>query len=381
MSTLKVATIIHGYFPRVGGAETQLKALLPHLQKQGIETTVLTRRYDPTLPAFEKIEGVPVYRLPAPGGKVTASLIFTLSAFWRLLRLRPQIVHAHEFISPATIALLAKYLLGIPIVVTSHRSGKIGDVQKMSRKFGGEFRLNALRKKVSKFIVISDEIKDELVGIGVEEKHLARITNGVDTNKFTPPHVDKKLALRTQAGFAPSAKIAIFIGRLVPEKKLDLLISVWDKLRKSHPRAELLIVGAGAEEASLQAIAGEGIHFMGSTDDVRPFLQMADIFVLPSVAEGLSVALLESMACGLVPLLTDVGGAREVIRHAENGWIIPPNDRDALLAGLQTLFDDPETLQQRGQAARQRVMAEFSIQKAAEKLSQLYLETAKGEQG
>ncbi len=57
---------------------------------------------------------------------------------------------------------------------------------------------------------------------------------------------------------------------------------------------------------------------MGSTDDVRPFLQMADIFVLPSVAEGLSVALLESMACGLVPLLTDVGGAREVVRHAEN---------------------------------------------------------------
>ena len=379
MKTLRVATIIHGYFPRVGGAETQLKALLPHLQKQGIEMTVLTRRYDPNLPAFEEIEGVPVYRLPAPGGKITASLGFTFNAFWRLLRVRPQIIHAHEFISPATVALSAKYLLGIPIVVTSHRSGEIGDVQKMNRKFGGKLRLKALRKKVSRFVVISDEIWGELVGIGVEEERLIRITNGVDTDKFTPPRVDEKLALRAQAEFSPSAEIAIFIGRLVPEKKLDLLISVWDELRESHPHAELLIVGAGAEEAALQAIAGEGIRFMGSTDDVRPFLQMADIFVLPSVAEGLSVALLESMACGLVPLLTDVGGAREVVTHAEDGWIIPPNDETALLEGLQTLFRDPEMLRQRGQAARQRVVAEFSIQKAAKKLSQLYFEIAKGE--
>ena len=381
MSTLKITTIIHGYFPRVGGAETQLKALLPHLKKQGIEMTLLTRRYDQNLLAFEEIEGVPVYRLPAPGGKVIASLSFTFSAFWQLFRLRPQLIHAHEFISPATVALLAKYWLGIPIVVTSHRSGEIGDVQKMSRKFGGKLRLNALRKNVSKFIVISDEIWNELTGIGVEENRLIRITNGVDTNKFTPPHVDKKLALRTQAGFSPEAKLAIFVGRLEPEKKLDLLISVWDELRKSHPQAELLIVGAGAEKAALQAIAGEGIHFMGSTADVRPFLQMTDIFVLPSVAEGLSVALLEAMACGLVPLLTDVGGAREVVTHAENGWIIPPNDETALLEGLQTLFENPEMLRQRGQAARQRVVTGFSIQRAAKKLSQLYFEIAKGDQG
>ncbi|MCP4141132.1 MAG: glycosyltransferase family 4 protein [Chloroflexi bacterium] len=376
MKKLHIATIIHGYFPRVGGAETQLRALVPHLKAQGIEMTILTRRYDPNLPAFEKVDGISVYRLPAPGHKIIASLLFTATSFLRLLRLRPQLIHAHEFISPATVALLAERWLKIPIVVTSHRSGEIGDVQKMKRKKSGAMRLKALRKQVSKFVVISKEIWDELLGIGVEEERLINITNGVDTERFTPSNADKKLALRTQAQVAPDAQLAIFTGRLVPEKRLDLLISLWPALREKHPKAELMIVGEGAEEARLKAMAGDGVRFMGSTKDVLPFLQMADIFVLPSIAEGLSVALLEAMSCGLVPLLTDVGGAREVVHHQENGWIVPPDDPDALLLGLKSLFDDEEILVKRGQAARQRVLSTFSIQIAAKKLSNLYFTLA-----
>lgn len=372
MKSLRVATIIHGYFPRVGGAETQLRALVPHLKAQGIEMTILTRRYDPTLPAFEEMDGIAVYRLPASGLKAVASLRFTLAAFWRLLHVRPQLVHAHEFISPATVGLLAERFLHIPLIVTSHRSGEIGDVQKMQRKLTGPMRLNALKKRVSAFVVISDEIADELMEIGVDAERLIRVTNGVDTNRFTPSPVDEKLARRQKAGFSPEAQIAIFTGRLVPEKRLDLLISVWDELRKTSPNAELLIVGAGAEEARLQGLAGEGIHFMGSTTDVLPFLQLADVFVLPSVAEGLSVALLEAMYCGLFPLLTKVGGAEEVVTHQVNGWLIPPDDAKALLGALQTIFGDGQMLFERGQAARQRVVRDFSIQIAAKKLSDLY---------
>ena len=372
MKPLRVATIIHGYFPRVGGAETQLRSLVPHLKARGIEMTILTRHYDPALPVYEEIDGVAVYRLPASGPKVVASLRFTLTAVWRLLRIRPQLVHAHEFISPATVGLLAERFLRIPLVVTSHRSGEIGDVQKMQGKLTGPMRLNALKKRVSAFVVISDEIADELQEIGVDAERLIRVTNGVDTERFTPSPVDEKVARRKEAGFSSDAQIAIFTGRLVPEKRLDLLISVWAELRKTSPNAELMIVGAGAEEARLKAMADEGVHFMGSTTDVLPFLQMADIFVLPSVAEGLSVALLEAMSCGLFPLLTNVGGAEEVVTHQLNGWIIPPDDRDALLSGLQTIFEDEQILLKRGHAARERVVRNFSIETAAKKLSDLY---------
>ena len=377
MKSLQVTTIIHGYFPRVGGAETQLRALVPHLRSQGIEMTILTRRYDTGLPAYQKIDEAAVYRLPATGHKIVASLSFTISAFFRLLRLRPELVHAHEFISPATVALLAERFLQIPMVITSHRSGEIGDVQKMRRKLSGPMRLRALKKRVSKFIVISDEIWDELTAIGVDEDRLINITNGVDTKRFSPPSVDEKLVRRKEMGFSPDAQIAIFTGRLVPEKRLDLLISVWTKLRETHPKAELLILGAGAEEESLKATAGDGIHFMGSTNDVLPFLQMANIFVLPSIAEGLSVALLEAMSCELAPLLTDVGGAREVVQHQENGWIIPPDDGEALLEGLEAFFGNEKMLIERGQAARQRVVSAFSIEIAAKKLANLYFDLAK----
>ena len=378
MKTLDLLAISHGYFPRIGGAENQLRAFLPHLRAEGIKTTVLTRRYDSNLPAFQKVDDFPVYRLPATGSKVIASLTFTLSAVWRSLRLRPSLIHAHEFISPATVALLAGWLLKTPIIITPHGGGKTGDVQKMKSKLTGSIRLKALRKRVSKFIVISEEIGEELLSVGVDAEKLIYISNGVDTGKFSAPNANLKLARRTQIGLPADADIAVFTGRFVPLKNLDLLISVWDSYRKINPKAELLLVGSGEEEKKLQAMAGEGVHFMGSTNDVRPFLQAADVFILPSRREGLSVSLLEAMSCGLVPLLSDVGGARQAVTHKENGWIIPPNDGNALLGGLQAMFGDKEMLNQRAQAARQRVVADFSIQLTAKKLSQLYFDLAEG---
>lgn len=376
MGLLTVVAISHGYFPRIGGAENQLRAFLPSLRKEGVETTVLTRRYDLNLLPFEKIEGFPVYRMPAVGPKAVASLLFTFTSLLRLLTLRPRpkLIHAHEFISPATVALLAGRILNIPIVATPHLTGERGDVQKMAKKFGGPARLRALVKHVSKFVVINDTFKEELMGAGVEEERIVYIPNGVDTKRFAVPDVELKFALRVEAGLPVDAQIAVFTGRFVPQKNLSMLLSAWDRYHRENLKAELLLVGEGEEEDHLRTMAGEGVHFMGGVADVLPYLQMADIFILPSFVEGLSVALLEAMSCGLVPLITDVGGAREVVTHDENGWLIPSNDGDALLAGLQVLFDDRQMLVERGQAARRRVVEKFSVQTAAKQLSSLYFD-------
>lgn len=376
MGLLTVVAISHGYFPRIGGAENQLRAFLPFLRKEGVETTVLTRRYDLNLLPFEKIEGFPVYRMPAVGPKAVASLLFTFTSLLRLLTLRPRpkLIHAHEFISPATVALLAGRILNIPIVVTPHRTGEKGDVHKMAKKFGGPARLRKLVKNASKFVVINKIFAQELIEVGVDEERIVYIPNGVDTDRFSMPSADLKLALRVEAGLPADAQIAVFTGRFAAVKNLSLLISVWARYRQMNSKAELLLVGAGEEEERLRAMANEGVHFMGGVTDVLPYLQMADIFILPSFVEGLSVALLEAMSCGLVPLITDVGGAREAVTHDENGWLIPSNDGDALLAGLQVLFDDRQMLVERGQAARRRVVEKFSVQTAAKQLSSLYFD-------
>lgn len=368
----RVAVVIHGYFPRVGGAETQLKELAPRLMNRSVDLHILTRKYVPGLSSFERIDGVPVYRLPAPGPKLMASLMFTLFALLKLLRLRPQLVHAHEFISPATVALLARRWLKIPIVITPHRSGSIGDVQKMNHKPGGEMKLRTIKNKTDHFVVISDEIERELLGLGISESRMARIANGVDIDRFTPPSVEERKGLRSKLNLPSDAVVVIFSGRLVPEKRLDLLLAAWEVLQVDYSKAALLILGTGPEEKKLKDRANGKVLFLGSRDDVVPWLKASDLFVLPSDAEGFSVALLEAMACGLAPLVTDVGGAREVIRHADNGWLIPPGNQRELETSLKLMVGDPGLIRKLGRNARKKVADNYSVDNAADQLASLY---------
>jgi glycosyltransferase involved in cell wall biosynthesis len=369
--SLRVAILIHDYFPRVGGAQALLRAQAPHLQALGAEVTILTRRFPGAL-AFEKIDGIPVHRLPAPAPKALGSLIFTAAAVSLLHRLQPDVIHANEFISPATAALFAKRLTGAPVVVTPHRSGPLGDVQRLQNRRGGQARLKALREQADAFIVISQEIGVELRGIGLPAQKLHFINNGVDTTRFAPADPMRKPALRQKIGLPAAALTVIFTGRLVAEKRLDNLLTVWPALRAACPQAELLLLGAGDQEAALRAMPAEGVHFLGPQSDVTPYLQAADIFVLPSAAEGLSVAMLEAMSSGLAPLVTNVGGAAEVIRDGQNGLLIPSDDLPALQNALTKLLHEADLRMNIGLAARQRVEEAYSVTNSAEKLFNLY---------
>ncbi len=112
----RVAMLIQRYLPHVGGAEKQLQQLAPRLKDLGFELHILTR-HEKGLKRFEVIDGVPVHRLPATGPKAWAAVTFNLSALWTLIRLRPDVIHAHEILRPATIALHAKSILRRPILV------------------------------------------------------------------------------------------------------------------------------------------------------------------------------------------------------------------------------------------------------------------------
>ena len=122
----RVAMVIQRYLPHVGGAEKQLQQLAPRLKNQGYEVHVLTR-HERGLKRFETIDGVPVHRLPAPGPKPVAAAAFTISALWTLVRLRPDIVHAHEILTPASIAILSKRWIHRPVLVKILRGGARGD--------------------------------------------------------------------------------------------------------------------------------------------------------------------------------------------------------------------------------------------------------------
>jgi glycosyltransferase involved in cell wall biosynthesis len=116
----------------------------------------------------------------------------------------------------------------------------------------------------------------------------------------------------------------------------------------------------------------DGTQFTGQVKDAVPYLQAADLFVLPSSTEGLSNSMLEAMSCGLPVLATTVGGAPDVIEHGKNGFLIPPDDVDSLRRGLQTLLADGTLRFTLGSNARARILADFSLDSVADRLAALY---------
>lgn len=369
--SIRVVILSHGYYPRIGGAERQLAAVAPLLQARGVETHILTRRLPGTKP-FERLDGIPIYRLPVPGPKPLASLTFTLAALALIKRLDPDLIHAHELISPATTAIVAKKLYGRPVVATVHRSGAIGDVMRLKSRFFGKARLSLLCQDIDVFCVISSEIDKELAAEGVPVQKRVQIPNGVDVERFVPLSSAKRAGLRSRLKLPTDAQIVIFHGRLVPEKQVDYLINIWNSVCSVVPQALLLILGSGAEENWLKRRAGEGILFMGDQSDVVPYLQASDIFVLPSKAEGLPVALLEALACGLPAVASAVGGSPEVIRHMETGWLVPPGNPIALSEAIVTLLSDEKLHHKLRRKARILAVNNYSLVKMADRLCDLY---------
>lgn len=370
-SHLRVAMIIQGYHPLVGGAERQLAAVAPLLQARGVDVHILTRRY-PGLAAFEKIGGVPVHRLPIPGPKAVASAVFTLAALPLLWRLRPHVIHAYSLFSPATTAVTAKRLFGAPVVVKVLRGGALGDVIRLQQKSSGEGRMALFRKQVNAFIVISQEIDAELAAAGVPPERRVFLPNGVDTGHFAPAN---KQAARSKLGL-PGAPIVVFTGRLAAEKRVDQLIALWPVVRAAHAEATLLIIGTGEQELVLKRAAGEGVQFVGQVDDVAPYLKAADLFVLPSSTEGLSNALLEAMATGLPVVATSVGGTTDLITHGENGLLVPPDSPPALQEALLTLLADEARRSDMGRRGRDQVIHDYALPTIVGRLYNLYRQLA-----
>ena len=369
----RVAMLIQKYYPHVGGAERQIQQLAPRLQKRSFDVCVITR-HEKGLSRLETIDGVTVYRLICPGPKALAAIFYIWSAFRLLSKLRPDLIHAHEILSPASAALLAKYFYGWPVLVKILRGGLRGDIYKLRRRPFWTQRFRILCEGVDSFVVISQEIDQELTALGVPSTKRAYIPNGVDTDLFVPLQDAEKSHLRTELQLSVDAPLIVYLGRLTAEKRVDHLLNIWPDIRAAFPRAELLIVGTGPEETRLQTQSSSlaGVRFTGQVNDSRRYLQASDVFVLPSATEGLSNSLLEALSSGLPVLATSVGGTPDVISHRKNGYLIPPDDLPALKTGLITLLSDPSLRARLGNGGRQRILMDYSLDSVAMRLDALY---------
>lgn len=373
---MRVAMLIQSYFPWVGGAERQLQSLCRLFSEEGIEAVVITRRKaDPQYTAFSIVAGAPVYRIRLVGGYATRSLSYTVGALYRLWKLRRyvDVLHAHNILSPATTAVLAKLLLRKPVVLKLLRGGPLGDVAELRAKRFGRMRMALITRLVDRFICISEEIRSELSAAGAPAAKLAYIPNGVDLATYAPGTLAEREAARERLGIPLDATVAIFTGRLVPAKGLRDLVIAWGTLAVQWPNAHLLIVGTGPEA---EALRGCNVHALGARDDISDLLRASDIFVLPSMGEGLSNALLEAMATGLACIGSDVGGTQELLQHVKNGLLVPYGDPVALARELTRLVGDPDLRQALGAEARRTIEQRYSLLNTARQLRALYADVA-----
>ena len=367
---LKVAMIIQGYHPVIGGAENQLKSLVPYLNQANCDVFVITRCSN-GLCQYEQIEQAKVHRVRVRGPKAVASACFTFGALKRIRKIQPDVIHAHELLSPATVAVAAKRIWGVPVVAKVLGGGVAGDIAKLKRKPVGWKRIRAYSENVDAFITVSKEIDGELGRVGVPSTKRTYIPNGVDCERFHPVSYTEKQELRRRLRI-DGGPVFIYTGRLAAEKKIDHLLQIWPELLKKDASARLMIIGTGEEEQRLTALAGPRCTFVGAVDDVGPYLQAADVFVLPSEREGLSNSLLEAMACGMAVVSTDAGAARELIQHGINGLVVPIGDQDAMTAALLQMMESSGVRVDFGQRARSVVGAKYSITATANRLRNLY---------
>jgi glycosyltransferase involved in cell wall biosynthesis len=362
-----------GLYDGLGGAQRQVQDLGPLLERRGVRTAVVTRLVTPRSPRYERQPGLHVYRVPVPPGHAAASVAYTALGAGVVARFRPDVIHAHQLLSPTTIGLLAGEAVRVPVVATVLSTGPGGDVSRLLGNGLGAQRLRAIVSRVSMFICIADEIEQELLEHGVPPERMRRIPNGVDLAWFRPPAEGERERLRAQLGIPADATVALYCGRLAPVKRLHVLL---DAVRDSQ--VHVLLVGEGSEEPRLREqarsreLAGR-VHFHPKVEDTAPLFRAADVYASASEAEGMSISVLEAMASALPVATAPASGMSELLGGV-GGVLARDPSAAALAAALGALADDPARREAAGRAARARVSERWSLDNTADMLVALYEE-------
>jgi glycosyltransferase involved in cell wall biosynthesis len=234
-------------------------------------------------------------------------------------------------------------------------------------------------RAVDGVIAISGGVAEALAGRNVAPKNLRVIPSGVDCERFAPPTAATRADARRRLGILPGDVAVGAVGALTPRKGHRLLISAIVLAQKGGaPDVRGFIAGAGPLAAELGAQVREAgldypVQILGALADPRDLLWAVDIFVMPSLKEGLGVAALEAMACGLPVIASNVGGLREVIEDGTTGRLVGPAEAPQLAQALSDLAHQPVARTAMGAAARRRAVASFSMAAMAAQTVDFYV--------
>lgn len=372
MTALRLVLVTRRFWPLVGGAERVMAELATAFQAAGASVVLLTAQWDPAWPAEIVHRGVRVVRLPQPRLRVWGTWRY-MQSLQRWLRGHHEqfdLVYVSMLKHDAYVAVNAGRELNVPVVLRAEGPGLTGDVHwQLANRFGWHIRNRCYRADA--IIGPSPIVHRELIAAGYPRDRVRYLPNAVPLPP-TPSAERRAQARQALAEAHPlmdmtgAAPVALYTGRLHESKGLADLVTAWGQVSQRIPNARLWLAGEGPyREALFQQIAAQGLDgrvvLCGTFDSVDDLLAAADLFVLPSLEEGMSVAVLEAMAAGIPVVASDIPANRLLIEHETSGLLAPVQNPSALAEAILRVFDDRPLAERLAAQGRARVEAEFAL--------------------
>lgn len=354
----------------VGGAEKHLLWLGAAQVAQGHQVGVVWFKGQGSLEEEFRLGGMDVHHVPMQSARQTLSAVAALRALLRTLG--PDVLHTHLLKADALGAWVAPEA-GVPVIVSS----KHNDERALLKRTVGWVH-GFLTRRVHRVIALSDHVARFVSRHGhVPAGKITRIYYGVDAEALLP--MRSRAEVRSDLGLAEDAPVLICVGRLAPQKDHPTLLRALSQLPES---VTLLIVGGdpfGDGEARLKALTeqlglGQRARFLGIRHDVPDLLAASDLFVLPSLWEGLGLVFLEAMAVKLPVVASQVSAIPEVVADGVSGWLVPPGNPGALADAIQDGLENDTDRLARGLAGYMRLLERFALPAMVDRTLAVYTE-------
>jgi L-malate glycosyltransferase len=367
---IKVLTMVTSF--HIGGTERQVANLVLGMDHSRFELHLACmRRMGALLKEVETLD-VPHPVFPILSLYRMRTVIEALKLMRYIRKNAIQIVHTYG-LYPNLFAVPAAWLSGAPVVIASIRDR--GDILTPAQRW--------FQKLVCRFadcvLVNAEAIREALIEQGYRPSKIAIIRNGIAPSKFGMKHAAS--GIREQLGIPAGAPLVIALSRLNPMKGIEYFLTAASLITLKLPEVRFLVVGDGAIKGELQEYAnGLGLSnrvvFTGFRTDIPSLLAETTLSVLPSLSEGLSNTLLESMAAGVPVVATRVGGNTEIVEDGVSGYLVPLKDPGALAKAMETVLQDPALAERMGKAGQQRTAELFGMERSIREVERLYMTLA-----
>ena len=371
--------ITGAYFPEMssGGLQSQAAARALHGR---MDIVVLTTSTDPALPVHDIVEGVAVSRICVDVESRWSLVMATLRMTTELLRLLPRVNFAHiqgYSTKNILVSVLAK-LFARPVILhlQTAKHDEPETVKTQGRLAWWAYSTADL------YLSVSPGLTARYLAAGLPADRIREIPNGVDATRFSPASAEERWALRRRLNLPLERPLILFVGVISPDKQPHVLLDAWLRLQ-SDPALASTLVFVGATDPTLFELGGrlidqlratvaasgfaDRVVFVPPTNQVQDYFRAADMYVMPSVREGMPIALLEAMACGLPAVASRLPGSTDtMIEPGVNGLLVPPGDVAAFADGLARLLSNPDEAARLGAAARRTVEDRYTMERVAD---------------